>query len=247
MLGIGMLACFARAQDPEAGEKKELPSRQVRFLAVGDMPPFRQEVRNGVRIQLKAPPGSIPPPLVSVTVGQDDEEEQLAGTSRLQLGRVSAALEVPGGDGFLTIREGEEGGRAWLKVKRPEIGDFLVLLWRDPKTKTWDQSKALALPENPKAGLVTFVNLAPGPVALVYDGQKIGLAAGRRLVKRLPAGRAIEFQAGVADGRGGLRRLTKRALQQAKNDRTLMVFSLSDGEKPRQPVKITEIREAGQP
>ena len=77
-----LLAPPLSAQNPE--EKTRQPRRQARFLAIGDSPPFAQEIRDGVRYELEPPPDSIPPRQVSVSL-----EGEAASTVDLRLHRGS--------------------------------------------------------------------------------------------------------------------------------------------------------------
>ena len=41
---------------PAVAEPESKPARHARFFAVGESPPFRQEIRDGVRYELDPPP-----------------------------------------------------------------------------------------------------------------------------------------------------------------------------------------------
>ncbi|MEM9237940.1 MAG: hypothetical protein AAGB14_14295, partial [Verrucomicrobiota bacterium] len=56
----------------EEGEETKPPPRQMRLLTVGERPPFRQEIRDGVRYELPPPPGSLPPVELEVSVPTKD-------------------------------------------------------------------------------------------------------------------------------------------------------------------------------
>ena len=64
--------------------------RQVRFLALGELPPFQQEIRAGVRYELEPPPDSIPPREVMLGFGGEKSEP-----TPLRLGQLSAPLKAP--------------------------------------------------------------------------------------------------------------------------------------------------------
>ncbi len=220
---------------------KKTPARQARFLAIGDMPPFRQEVRDGVRYELEPPPGSIPPREIIPGFGERRDGEPV----RLQLGRVSDATPIPAGAGAFTLRA-RDASAPWLTLTRPEKGDLLVILWRDPSAGTWDRPRALVLPDGPETsppGSVHLLNLSPATMAVVLGEEKVALPPARPLVRRFEAGKDRELQVGAPDGAGGLRRFYASSLTMNAGERTWIVVYRADGVMPRQPVKVTVLRE----
>jgi hypothetical protein len=231
------------AQTAEEPAKPASPPRQVRFLPVGDLPPFRQEVRDGVRYELEPPAGSIPPR--EVMLGFGEEEQQAAP---LSLGRVSAPLKAPAGAGPLLVRRKNDSAEAepWLRLERPETGDFLVLLWRDPAKGTWDQVRSLVLPDSREAapaGQMRVVNLSPVTVGVVFAGEKIALQAGKTYRRQLTVGKESEIQLGAVDAKGTLTRFHSGTVFQNPGERTLVVIYRADGVQPRRPLKAVIQRE----
>ncbi|WP_193210888.1 hypothetical protein [Luteolibacter marinus] len=218
--------------------------RTVRFLAVGDLPPFRQVVENGVRRELPPPAGSIPPSKISLSLADDGESE--LGSSSLQLGRVSAPVVFEEGAEDLVIRDAAAGGTPWVKVKPPESGDFLVVLFRDPEAKSWSRAKASVVPEGDQPGKATVLNVAPGPLAIVYGEDKIALVPGKPLVRNLAGGKPVSFQIGMPVAGGKLKRVSSMSLEQEAGERTFVVIGRADGIQPRQPLKVTVIRSAAE-
>ena len=104
LFAIGILAFAFVATASSGPEVKN--GRHVRFMAVGEPPPFRQEVRDGIRYELEPPAGSIPPREVVLGFGGDD-----SAAVPLRLGRISPSLKVPAGTGPLLLnrREAAEG------------------------------------------------------------------------------------------------------------------------------------------
>src|SRR5690606_18522830 len=98
-----------------------------------------------------------------------------------------------------------------------------VVLWRDPAARTWDQARALILPDGPAAsppGSVHLVNLSPAPVAVVLGTEKIGLPAVRPLVRRFEPGKDQPLQIGAPDEKGDLRRFHASSLAMNRGERT---------------------------
>ena len=117
-----------------AAEPEHKTDRHARFLALGDSPPFRQEIRNGVRYELDPPPDSIPPREVVPRCGKES-----AAAVALHLEPDQHAGRRARGRGDIDLRRAGEAPDAlpWLRINRPAAGDFLVLLWRNPAKKTW--------------------------------------------------------------------------------------------------------------
>jgi hypothetical protein len=227
------------------GDRAAGRQRSVRFLAVGDPPPYRQEVRDGVRRQLPPPPGSIPPRELLVDIAAADRERP-PESLRLQLGRMSAPLPVPAGESPLRLRPADSGAdaRPWLEVRPPPGADFTVVLWRRDPRSGWDEEpRALVLPGSAPAGTLTMVNLAEVPVAVVLGTEKIGLPPRLPQRRPLPPGKPLGFQYALSDGEGRLVRQFAASLEQPAGDRTLLVIYRADGEKPRRPLGLLQHRE----
>jgi len=227
VLGLG--AAFA--QEPAA-------SRSMRLLAVGEPPPFRQVVENGVRRELPPPAGSIPPRELGVGLAGEGEERE-AGKLRLTLGRVSDPLAVPVGKVPVVLRDGAD---EWLRIVPPEAGDFLVLVWREPGAESWDEARARQIADLPEAGQALLLNVSPWPVAIRFGDEPIGLKPGQGVTRDLKPGRATAFDAGLETG-GELKWMSPRGLEQNAGERTLVVLCRADGVKPRRPLKVTVLRE----
>jgi len=241
------LACGMQLSAQEKPEdKKDRPTtgRHVRFLPVGDLPPFRQEVRDGVAYELEPPAGSIPPR--EVMVGFDDKKDD---TVPLLLGQITEPLSAPGGDGLMQIRKNGDAPKAepWLKVDRPEKGDFLVLLWRDSAKGDWLKARSLVLDDSAEAapaGKVRMVNLSLVPVAVVFGGEKIKLESGKYYQRSVPVGKDTEFQLGVVlDTSAGLQQFHAGTIFQNPGERSLVVIYRADGVQPRKPLKAIVLRE----
>ncbi|MCW1884555.1 hypothetical protein OKA04_07410 [Luteolibacter flavescens] len=247
--GLLALACVlpSLAQQPTpqpAEEKAKAPAgRQVRFLPVGDLPPFRQEIRDGVAYELEPPAGSIPPRQVAVGFGEEKTD-----AVPLLLGRVTEPLAAPGGEGPMLIRQGNDAADAepWLRVNRPETGDFLVLLWRDATKGDWGKARSLVLsdaPEAAPAGRVRIVNISPVAVGVVFGGERIKLEAGKSYQRAMPIGKDTEFQLGAVTTSGDLQRFHSGSIFQNPGERSLIVIYRADGVQPRRPLKAVVHRE----
>jgi len=241
-----IIIVIAGTDQAGAQEKKE-KARHVRLLALGDPPPYRQEVRGGIAYELDPPPGSIPPRMISLGVAKEDGEEAI-GECRLALRRMSQRLVAPAGAGPLLLRDAgdDAAGQPWLKVRRPAGGDFVVMVWRDPKAGTWDKVRSMVLPDSQKvapAGSLTIINLAMNRLALVINDEKLVLPAGRPVRRQVAPGRPVPIQVALPDGTGKLERFLSRTVETGRGERSLVVFFRADGVKPRQPVQVIVHRE----
>lgn len=232
---IGTLGAAALAQE-------EIPPRDLRFLAVGDAPPFRQEIRNGVRYELDAPPGSLPPRKVELQVeGATGEELSLS------LGRPSAKVEVPGMTVSAIL---SEAGERWHGIRLPEGGDYLSVLWRSPREGDWDKAFSILVPDGDdfQAGEARFINVSPTPIRVQAEGvEPFELAPGKSKEIQLQKLSGNPVRVAYRGERGKWRRLWSSTLTQNRGERSTLVTYRADGEKPRNPVKLLSIREKVNP
>lgn len=222
---------------------QELAERYVRFLPLGELPPFRQEIRDGIRQELEPPRGSIPPREVLLGFGGDP-----ADSTPLSLGRPTLPLKVPPGAGPLLLRRRDDAvdSAPWLTLVRPENGDFLVLLWRDSRKGTWENARSLVLADdrgNAPPGSVRFVNCSPATVGIALGREKLILGAGKMFRRDLPAGVEQVFQVYLADTTGGVKILHAGAILQNPGERSLVLVYRADGAAARRPLKVAVRRE----
>lgn len=241
LLTAGVL-CAQDDGKPPKEEKKA--GRQVRFLAVGDLPPFRQEIRDGVAYELEPPAGSIPPRELIVGSGQPGGAE-----ARMLLNQVTEGFKIPAGAGPLVLRYKGDSGQAepWLQVQRPPDGDMLVILWRAEGNKgTWAKPTALVLPDGPEkapAGRIRILNIAPVTVGLVMGAEKLALLPGKPLDRAIAQGKDVPFQLGAVDAKGEFRRFYSGSALQNPGERTLVLVYRADGVDPRNDLKANVMRE----
>ena len=240
-----------------SAQEAKSPPRTLRLLAVGEAPPFRQEIRNGVRYELPPPKGAIPPVRLEVSVFNkegDKEKSQYEVDNaenpglRLKLNNVSSRLLVPGSE--LQVRLLEDG-TTWHTVKLPEGGDYLLVLWRDPEVKKWSKARSFLVKDggaNFQAGDLRLINV--GPVSVGYeiqDEEQFVVPRGKTVVKSLGVTAGTPTKVSYQDGKGKWRRLWSSALVQNQGERSTVVVYFADGEKPRRPLKLIALRERAVP
>ncbi len=212
-------------------------------MALGEPPPFRQIVREGVRYEQEPAPGSIPPRQVMLNFGSDASE-----TVALHLGRISPPLQAPAGSGPLALRqrEADKAAEPWLKLDRPENGNFLVLLWRDPTASSWEKARSMILPDDATArppGSIYFANLSSNDVRIIIASEKLVLAAGTSFARTVPTGVEQPFQILLPDRSGNWKPLHSSVITQNSGERSLVVVYRADGKSPRRPLKVSVQRE----
>ena len=215
-------------------------ARQVRFLALGESPPFQQEIRDHIRYELEPPPASIPPREVLLGYGGEKSE-----ATPLRLGQLSAPLKAPAGAGplVLSLRDAAKGDEPWLRLARPESGDFLVLLWRDPKHATWQKVRSRVVPDDAENGSVRYINISPAAVGITVGSEKLILETGKMLGRKVAVGVEQPFEVFLPDATGAPKRLHAGVVLQNPGERTLVLIYLADGAGHRRPLKVTVLRE----
>lgn len=245
-----ILVSAAAPENPPAKESKT-PARQVRMLPVGDSPPFMQEIRDGVSHEIDPPAEEIPPrALVSRLEPKADQNEkpQSPVTVPLNLNRISPVIKAPDGPGILQFdRAGEKPAPApWLRVARPESGDFMILLWRDPKEKNWNAASNMIIPDGPvgtPAETVRMVNLFPQSVTVQWGGEKLLLKPASSIIRTIAPGTDVAFEV-VSAGPGGTpKRYYSNQITQNPGERGFIIIYRADGESPRRPLKVLVFRE----
>jgi hypothetical protein len=238
-----VIAALYALHAPLFAEPAVKAARHARFLAVGDSPPFRQVIRDGVRYELEPPPGSIPPrEVVPGFAGKPSEPVPL------RLGRIGPRVVVPPGEGPLPLwRAGDAADASpWATLNHPETGDFLVLFWRGPATGSWDDGvSTMALAETP-AGMARIVNLFPQAVIIEWGEETLQLPAGRSIRRPVPRDAPVALRILAKDGQGAVRRYYSSAVSATAGERCLVTIHRADGAAPRRPLKVAVLREPAQ-
>jgi hypothetical protein len=236
------LAFLLTAADLAAQDTKA-PTRKLRLMAVGDPPPFQQEYRDGVRHEVEAPPGSIPPRQIELSGNAGDKK-----TMKLALGETTPPVAVPG---EATRVDLQAGGQVWHAVNLPEGGDYLVILLRDPASKNWDKARSILVPEGAgkfDEGDIRFISLTAAPLRFQIKGTAaFEVPAGKTITKKLGVATGAETLAQYRDPEKGWKKLWSSALVQNRGERSTVLVYAADGVKPRQPLKLVALREKTAP
>lgn len=232
------LGGFAMAQ--------EVVAPSLRVLAVGDSPPFVQEVRDGARYEVAPPAGSIPPRMVMVPVhSKSADPAQINLTPlRLRLGQPSPAVMLPLADEPRVELELEDGSK-WLNVPLQPCGASLALVWRGGRS--WKEARTIVMPDDSQArqeGNVHFANLMAVPMAVVIGTEKIRLDPGKTFSRRvIPGAAAIPLEIFYPTPAGELNLCHSTSLEASHGNFLRFVIYAADGNKPRRPVKVLQLEE----
>ena len=236
---------WAQGEAPAAGATpdEKVPKRWIRFLPVGEAPPYRYEYRGGVRYELPPDPGSTPPREVVLRAGDAE-----LGSTFLALGAISEPLAIPEGEGPIPVYQKKSGADSepWHSLRPREAGHVLAILWRDWRQGSWDKAMRLILPDDPAAfrsGSVRLVNVSPFPATIRLAGKEIKLAPGKHVIR--PGGNpgGVELRVLVGDRSGNSMPIYSSGLVQNRGERVNVVIFRADGEKPRRPAKVIVDRE----
>lgn len=223
------------------------PVRHARILTLGESPPFRQEIRDGVRYELAPTPGSVPPREVIPAFGENRGERV-----EVRLGRISPAFPVPDGEGGLELWKagGSPGEGPWLHIKRPASGDFLIIVWRSSAKGSWSRARGIVVPDGAAgapAGSVRIANLFPLNVQVMWGAERLILRPGKSIRRVVKPGHEVSFQVLVARKSGGLKRYYSSAVTQNPGERGFVTIFRADGEAPRRPLRVSIFREPVRP
>ena len=244
------LSSGAAPEHPPANNPKT-PARHARILPVGDSPPFIQEVRDGVRVEIDPPAGELPPRALVTRVRPEehDKNHPLSPTNvPLSLNRISPPLDVPHGNGILAfdLHGAKPAPSPWLQVTRPESGDFMILLCRDPKEKSWNKAASLIIPDGPAgtpAGTVRVTSLFPANIHILWGGEKLLVKPGSSFTRPIKPETDVAFEVLSVDTEGTAKRYYSNQISQNPGERGFITIYRADGESPRRPLKVLVFRE----
>lgn len=150
---------------------QETPLQKLRLLPLGDPPPFRQEVRDGVRYEVDAPAGSQPPAKVLLE-GMVTAAHQPTHTLRMTLGRATSDLSVPQAKVIFGLQN--EDGTAWANVRPHSSGSSLILLWKSGRS--WSDVGHLALDDSQATHVdyaFHFTNVTAAKMGVILGKEKL--------------------------------------------------------------------------
>lgn len=223
-----------------SAQEEDVPPKFFRFIPLGELPMWDEELVEGIRKGKEPPEGSMPPKPASIISGAEPVP------LRLSLRAMSDMVKVAGATPRLTIKEGEVGAaQNWLTEKMPTAPLSLGVLFRNPQTMTWKQPELLLLKDDPSsfpAGKIRLVNVSQRNI-LVQIGNPnanpappiFGVRAGKETQKDLEVG-VNQIRVGYIDRNGRQQWIWSNQVRLLRNQRLQTFFYQAQGENPRQEV-----------
>lgn len=232
-----LTACFsASAQDS--------PAHSFRILPVGDPPPFVQEVRDGVRYEVAAKKGSLPPRELKAPCIDPKSSEDIQ-VIQPRLGRISSPFLLPIVEEKKRLSLISDEGHRWLNLGTKPGGESLVLAWR--AGKYWDQVSYLEIPQerlNKQAASVHFANLTSLPVGIIFGQERIRLESGKTFTRSLAINSPpVNLEVLAPRGDGELTSIFSNQIEPIAPSFRVVAVYVADGVKPRIPIKVLHVEE----
>lgn len=230
LLLIALVAPFT------AYSQNKVPPKHVRFIPLGELPTWAEDIVDGIRKQRKSPAGSVPPSLISYAGG--DEPKNL----RLSLRSFSGLASFPADSPGILLKEGGDfTGAEFLTTKLPASSLSLGVLFRDFETMTWGDPKLLMLPDDAQSfplGQMRFVNVSDLTVVVkMGDGKAFGIAPGKVSMKPLEVG-TTPIKVGYVPKEGGSKAIWQNNVKLRSGQRMQCFFYKAQGKNPRSAVKF---------
>ena len=216
--------------------QEQAPKHTLRILPLGDPPPFRQEIRDGVRYEIPAEEGTIPPRNLSISSKPPEGQEPVKYPLKLRLGYLSEVLSFPL-PADRKIDADLEAGGSWLKIPLAKGNSTLALVYRGGKD--WYEPRVLCVPDDGKAGDFLFVNVTAKPMGVTWGGEKLKLNPGTSMVRRIPqAAKGVDMSILYPAPEGGLKPCLSTRVEAAPGTRQQFIIYAADGKDKRMPVKV---------
>lgn len=227
---------------------QEVPQHRLRVLTIGDPPPYKQEIRDGVRYEIPAPDGTIPPRTVVIPApkkpGETPEQSAAAQQKlRLRLGQSSQPVTMPMPQDQ-RVELVSDKGEKWLNIPLNTCGASLALVWRNGPS--WSKASTIVMPDDAIArteGNTHFSNLTAFPMAIAIGKEKILLNPGKTFTRRVVAGPAIPLEISYSTSGGALKLCHSASLEATPGIFRRIVMYGADGLKPRNPIKVLQLEE----
>ena len=211
----------------------------VRVLALGDHPPYRHELKDGVMQEIEAPEGSNPPKEIIIGAALPAKGKAPQATM-FRLGQVSNSQEcLVGEDSIIPIKKGDAS--PWFSVKVPTTRNAsIVMVIR--KGATWDEVTPVVFPDDAtvrKAGATLITNMTGQPMFLTIGSQKIRLNSLKSYEVTLSADKpqmnlAIQYM----NKSGKLEDAFSNQIAQQNTSHQRLIIYPADSENPRTPVNV---------
>ena len=163
--------------------------KNLRLIPLGQMPVWKDELIDGVRVEVPPPPGSYPPKEITLPDGMKKNGVQ---TTPLSLGVMSKNLRLDGKIPCLQFHDGKEVvGQPWLTAPVHKSDMTLGVLFRDQVAMTWLKPRILLLDDSQKdfpPGNIRFVNVANHTALVKFGAGSKAIKPGDSLMLPLKVG-----------------------------------------------------------
>lgn len=230
------LLLIALSASSLAHAQEQAPAKHVRFIPLGELPVWKEDVQDGIRVQRKAPPGALPPSTVTYTQGDD------VRSLRFSLRSFSDTAVFPGSAEGILLKEGEgAASKPFLSSPMPASTRSLGVLFRDNKAMSWEKPKMLLLRDDGDAfpaGQMRFVNVSDKTVVIQMAGVKaFGVAPGKSSLKPIKVGNTA-IKVGYLTEGGGSKAIWQNNVKVMRGQRVQCFFYKAQGKNPREAVKF---------
>ena len=218
---------------------QEASHKHMRFLPLGDLPPHRETIKNGVRIQFPPAPGSVPP--TPTTLAIDHKEGRDVPLRLKEFTEWSSINPTAGG---VKLFQGKQiGGKPWISSRFSSKSQSLGVLYADHQNKNWFNPKMMMVPDDlstfpPES--IRFVNVSHCSALVRFGNEKAHvIAPGKVLLKKLKQGNHPVLVGYLAPSKNNAREMIfQNELMMKPKQRIQAFFYQARGKNPRKAVKF---------
>ncbi|MFT6861951.1 MAG: hypothetical protein ACJAVK_000504 [Akkermansiaceae bacterium] len=230
VLSLCALCPSAMAQDE--------PPKYLRFLPLGDLPTWEEELIDGIRQGKEPPPGTMPPNPVCMVSGGE------VVPFKLSLRTMTGIKKMMGGTPGLLLKDGETPESPnLLRKPLPAAPLSLGVIFADPATMQWAKPKMLVLKDDPDAfpvGKIRFVNVSDKVVIVQLGGpskRPFGIAPGATSLRPITQGVNL-IKVGYQTAAGGQKQIWNNQIRVLANQRVQCFFYKALPEEGKDAVKF---------
>ena len=218
---------------------QETSHKHMRFIPLGDLPPHRETIKNGVRIQFPPAPGTVPPKPTTLAI--DPKEGRDVPLRLKEFTEWSSINPTAGG---VRIFQGKQiGGKAWISSSFSSKSQSLGVLYTDHQNKNWFNPKMMLVPDDLSTfppGSIRFVNVSHCSALVRFGNEKADvIAPGKVLLKKLKQGNhPVLVGYLVPDKKNAREVIFQNELMMKPKQRIQAFFYQAQGKNPRKAVKF---------
>jgi len=216
--------------------QEKLPPKYLRLVPLGELPPWKEEIRGDRRIQSPPEPGQMPPSKIRVNGGD------LNGFGgNLFLRRITNYYSIAGKQQRLEILE-EGENPPWISHAMPTASHTLAILFRDLQEMTWLKPVVKIVRDDLQAfplGSMRLVNVSHLEIAVkVGDQDPVFIKSGESSQQKLKEGKNL-VRVDVIDPDGSNKMIFQNDFSIRKGQRVQSFVFKSQGLGASRPVRFT--------